>query len=757
VRKTGPIRLSRREEEVARLVAEGLSNREIATRLFVSERTAEYHVEQIRNKLGFHSRAQVAAWVADRGASPLPKADQPSRHNLPRQLTSFVGREAEQEELRKILTEARLVTLTGVGGVGKTRLGLKLGSDLLARYESGVWLVDLAPLSDPALVAGAVIQALGLTEEPGRTQRETLQSRLESRRCLLLFDNCEHLVAACAELAEFLLRSCPRVQLLCTSREALRIPGEVVWSLQPLALPDDKSSDPFASDAMRLFRDRAQASRPGFILGAGQIPLVATICRRLDGIPLAVELAAALVQVMPIEEILGRLEDRFRLLASGPRTVSTRQQTLHGTLEWSHDLLTDAERTVFGRLAVFAGGFTLEAAETVCAGDGVATKDVSGLIVQLAEKSLVTVPDDRRGRTYRLLETVREFAQERLGRRGEQERFRQRHLDFYLGLVERTASDELTWLKGLEDARDNLRAALSWSLGASQGDGLRLAASMSGYWHAHDHPLEGEGWLTRFLAVCPQRTALRAQALHAAAMLAWRLGHIELARTRLEEGLGIARELGDEAGVIDMSWSLGFVAQSQSDFDTARQISEEQLRIARESGDRYHIAGALHNLGIIAINQGDFKAARPALNDALATFTTLGRHFDVATSAAWLGLIAIELGEFDKAHALLTSSLHVRLEHGDSFGVVFVLELYAMLAAASGQPDRAVLLEGAADAIRETTGAVSSPFQQARVGRWLDPVRAALGPQADVYWGQGRAMGFDEAVNYALEAEPAHD
>jgi len=742
---------------VARLVADGLSNRQIATRLFVSERTAEYHVEQIRNKLGLHSRAQVAAWVSGQPASSASESAHMARHNLPVQLNSFAGRAFEQRELRKILSEARLVTLTGVGGVGKTRLALKLGSDLLARYESGVWLVDLAPVADPRLVITSVAHALGLIEQPNRTLRETVQAHLKSRRCLLLLDNCEHLVAACAELAEAVLRTCPRVNFLCTSREALRVQGEVVWSLHPLALPDDQNLNPLESESLVLFRERAQARQPGFTLGTAQTTVVAAICRRLDGIPLGIELAAALVGTLPLEQILERLDNRFRLLETGSRTMSIRQQTLRGTLEWSHDLLTEPEKTIFRRLTVFAGAFTLEAAEAICAGDGMEVEDVLGILVRLTEKSLLIGPAAGTRLTYRLLETVREFGRKHLDESGEEGRVRRQHLHFYLGLAAQTISDLPIWLTRLEDAQDDIRADLTWSLSADPALGLQLASTMSGYWFARDHMREGEEWLARFLGACPQRTVLRLRALHGAAMLGWRLGHIDLARSRLEEALAISRDVGDPILLLDVLGSLGFVAQSQSDFESARHFAEEQMRIAQRSDDRRHIAGALHTLGLIALNQGGYAAARPLFTDALEIFSVLESSYDMASLLAWLGLIAVELDEFDQARALLARSLHLRLELGDTFGVVFVLDVFAMLAAASGRPDRALLLNGAAETIRDSVGAASSPLHQARVSRWLNPVRQALGRNAAAYSRQGSEMGFDAAVAYALEDEARHD
>ncbi|MGH2352814.1 MAG: ATP-binding protein, partial [Chloroflexota bacterium] len=410
-------------------------------------------------------------------------------HNLPLQLTSFVGRERELPAVRDLLAEHRLVTLTGPGGTGKTRLALQVAADVLPAYPDGVWLVALAALADPALVPHAVAQAVGVREEPGRPLLGTLADALRPKRLLLVLDNCEHLLDACAHLADALLRACPHLRVLATGREALGIAGETAWRVPSLGLPDARHLPPVEVlsqyEAVRLFIDRALAVQPGFRVTNQNALAVVQVCARLDGIPLAIELAAARVRVLPVEQLLVRLEDRFRLLSGGSRTALERHQTLRAAVDWSYDLLTEPENAVFARLAVFAGGFTLDAAEAVCAGDGIEAVEVLDLLTHLVDKSLAVVDEQPDGTArYRLLETLRHYAREKLAAREEADTVRAQHATHYLALAEQ-ADPELRgprgagWLDRLRRDLDNMREALAWAEAGGEAElGLRLAAAL---------------------------------------------------------------------------------------------------------------------------------------------------------------------------------------------------------------------------------------------------------------------------------------
>jgi len=456
-------------------------------------------------------------------------------HNLPLQLTSFVGRDRERAGVRRLLATSRLVTLTGPGGVGKTRLALRVAADVLPEYPHGVWLAELAVLADPARVPQAVAAAAGVPEDPARPLLAVLADALRPRRLLLLLDNCEHLVGACARLADALLRACPGLTVLATSREPLSIAAEAAWPVPPLAVPDAGKPPPGGTaaryEAVRLFRDRAAAARPTFRLTRRNAPAVAQLCARLDGLPLALELAAARVRVLPVAELAARLEDRFRLLTGGSRAAPARQQTLRATLDWSYDLLSEPERALFRRLAVFAAGWTMAAAEAVGAdadGQGIAPGEVLDLLTGLLDKSLVTADEQPDGTArYRLLETVRQYAQERLAAGGEAEVVQRRHAAFFLGLAEAAAPELLggrqtAWLDRLEREHDNLRAALEWltERGAVEA-GLRLGNAVGPFWLTRGYLQEPRERLERLLALPgAEGTSLRARVLVGTAGLA---------------------------------------------------------------------------------------------------------------------------------------------------------------------------------------------------------------------------------------------
>jgi predicted ATPase len=438
-------------------------------------------------------------------AEPALRTSERAPHNLPSELSSFVGREKELSEVKRLLADTRLLTLTGSGGCGKTRLALAAATDLLEEFEEGVWMVELAPLADPALVPQAVASTLGVREQPGRSPTETLSDYLSSKQVLLVLDNCEHLIEACAVLAEALLHSCPELRILATSREALGITGEVAWLVPSLSLPDLRHLPEIESlpryESARLFVERTTAVKPTFALTERNATAVAQVCYRLDGIPLAIELAAARAKVLSVEQISERLDDCFRLLAAGSRTAMPRHRTLHATMDWSHDLLPDEEQTLFRRLSVFAGGFTLEAAESVCAGKDLQRDEVLELLSHLVDKSLV-VAWERDGEVrYRLLEMVRQYGREKLDESGEEAEVRRRHAAFFLGLAERVEPElqgpgQVERLDELERENGNLRVVMSWALSKGEaGIAGRLGWVLWRYWFLHGHQGEGRRWM----------------------------------------------------------------------------------------------------------------------------------------------------------------------------------------------------------------------------------------------------------------------
>jgi predicted ATPase/class 3 adenylate cyclase len=643
-------------------------------------------------------------------------------HNLPLQLTSFVGREAELVTVRDLLHRHRLVTLTGPGGTGKTRLALQAAADALVptdgqtAFADGVWLVELAALADPGLVPQAVAGALGVREEPGRPLPATLTDALRPKHLLVLLDNCEHLLDACARLADALLRACPHLTVLATSREALGIAGEVTWRVPSLAVPEGAAGRPAPdaaglarSAAVRLFADRAAAVRPGFAVTAENAAPVAQVCVRLDGIPLAIELAAARVRVLPPGQLLARLEDRFRLLTGGSRTALERHQTLQAAVDWSYDLLTGPERALFARLSVFAGGWTLEATEAVGAdsddpaGGGIEPDGVLDLLTRLVDKSLVVAEEQPDGSArYRLLETLRQYAEQKLAATGgEAGAARRRHAAHYLALAERAEPElegprQLAWLGRLEAELGNLRQALRWCLeeGGSAETGLRLAAALWHFWRHQGRQREGRAWLEAALGLpgAAARTAARAAALYVEGALAGIMGDGAVARARHGASVALWRELGDARGLARALAQLGLELERAGDPAAAAALLEEAVALARAAGDRWGLALALRFLGNLEI-RGPAAPGGPAgggasgpspLEASAALFRELGDAWGLGTALNGLGLRAFWAGDHAAARALLEEGLALRRTMGDRLGVALMLASLAAVARSQG-------------------------------------------------------------------------
>jgi predicted ATPase/DNA-binding SARP family transcriptional activator len=530
----------------------------------------------------------VAGSPTDRSEQKPPEA---GKHNLSGSLTSFVGREREKKEVERLLGTSRLLTITGTGGCGKTRLAQEVARDLVNAYADGVYLTELASLSESTLVPQAVAEALGVREQPGSSLTDTLADSLSAKTLLLVLDNCEHLVEACAHLVETLLKACPELRILTTSREPLGAAGEVIWQVPSLSGPSPLLRHALEElegyESVRLFVERARYRNPAFLLDQQNARAVAEICRKLDGIPLAIELAAARAG-LSVEQIAARLDDPLRLLTGGNRTATPRQRTLRGALDWSYELLVGFERVLFRRLSVFAGGFSLEAAETVSSGEGIEEEDVLDLLSRLVDKSLVVSEATGDGGVrYRMLEPVRQYAQERLEESGEGDALRGRHAAFFLALAEVAESklvepDQVSWFERLEREHDNLRAALRNALDRGKVEpGLRVGGAIWRFWYARGHLSEGRRWLEEALAQ-PGTAPARAKALRGAGALAWAQGDYARAETLFEESLALRRELGDRQGVAEAINGLASVARDRGEYARARALFEVNLAVCRE-------------------------------------------------------------------------------------------------------------------------------------------------------------------------------
>jgi predicted ATPase/class 3 adenylate cyclase len=695
----------------------------------------------------------------------LDNADLPN--NLPQQLTSFIGREKESEDVKALLSKTRLLTLTGSGGCGKTRLSLQVAADVLEDYPDGVWLIELAALTEPALVTQTLAQTLGLREETGRPLLQTLTEHLKPKRTLLVLDNCEHLLNAIAHLADALLRACPGVKILANSREGMGTAGEVVYRVPSLSLPDPKKLQTVISimqyESVRLFVERAGAVLPIFMVTNANAPALASVCRRLDGIPLAIELAAARVRVLSPEQIAARLDDRFRFLTGGNRSALPRQQTLRALIDWSFALLTLPEQTLLARLAVFAGGWTLEAAEAVTPGNGIEDWEVLDLLTGLVDKSLVLAQTQGDSTRYLLQETVRQYARELPRFRDAEAEIRRRHLEYFVTLAEEAdrhldGPQQKEWFARLEADHDNFRAALDFCLQdaepESEATGVRLTAAIYWFWFVRGYLSEGRAYLKAVLerpaaAVEPQ---VRARALTGAGILAREQGDDTEARTRFTQSLELAREQGDLRGVTGALNNLGMIALDQGDYATASPLYAESLELARAQGDRARIAAALNNMGNIVFYQQDYSAAQALYSECLTLARQLQNWQQTATYSNNLGLVARHQGDYEGARTLYAASLTLFLELEDRRGVAYVLEMLAALAAAEEQPARSVCLSGAAQAVRDAVGsALPAVDQQERDDR-LALLHSKSGDAAYMTaWAEGTAMSLEQAAGYALQ------
>jgi len=731
--------------------------------------------------------------------------------NLPAQVSSFIGREGELAAVRALVGGSRLVTLIGVGGAGKTRLGLEVAAGLLDGTGDGVWFVDLAPLADPDLVSVTVAEVLGVRQGPGHPVTDTVVQAVGQRSLLVLLDNCEHVIGACAKLADALLRGCPNLALLATSREPLGIGGERVYRVPSLGTPADGADgeEIWASEAVRLLADRAAAQGVPLAGDESAAEVAGRICRRLDGIPLALELAAARLRVMPAAELEARLDERFSLLTGGSRAGLPRQQTLRAMVDWSWELLNPAERAVLAALSVFAGGFGLAAAEVVAADQEVSPGEVVGLLGALVDKSLVQF--DRTGAgpgRYRLLETVRHYAAGRLDAQGPAavNHARTAHRDYYLALAEAAApqlvaADQAEWLDRLDAELGNLRSAIAVSLAQAEPEpGIRLAAALRVYWRVRGHAAEGADVLQALLAApaAAAATLPRARALAAAANLLQQTGGYAIAADYCQEALAIARAVGDEPLVADLLHQRAWILMRQGQPGAARPLIEqglglarrlgepdltgllvsaraaakyaagdpedaardaaEALRLFRQAGDRQEAGVMLCNLGYNELSAGDLDAARRHLVESLDIARALNARSDIVYETFNLGLAEYLDGSPSAAEALFAESLDLARRTGRKVHMAYALIGLALVGRGGTDPGWSARLHGAADQALADLGHALEPLEARLADQDRQRLRAAMGTEAfDAEYAAGRTLDLTLAMAAAVaeEARPA--
>ncbi|MGH7537766.1 MAG: protein kinase domain-containing protein, partial [Gemmatimonadales bacterium] len=704
----------------------------------------------------------MAAFV-DALAAPEAPAGAPP----PAQLTSFIGRERETAAVLELLQGTRLLTLTGVGGSGKTRLALEVASHVGAQYPDGVAWVELAPLSNPELVPHHVADALGVRRDGIRAAADALLEGLREWDALLVLDNCEHLVEACARLADALLRGCPRLRIMATSREALGIGGERAWLVPPLALPPPEAGEPITravaalSEAVRLFVERTQAVRPSFELLDGNAAAIARICRRLDGLPLAIELAAARARILDPQQIATRLDDVFGLLSSSSRATPPRHRTLRNTIEWSHDLLTEPERILFRRLAVFAGGFTIDAAEAVAG-----MPDVLDLLSGLVDKSLVSLETEALEARYRMLETMRQFARERLVEASEAAELGRRHAQFFLARAEAAepflSNQTEGWQERLAEDLGNLRAAADWfeQDPDAMEAALRFAAALHWFWFGLGHYREArrrlEAALNRSGA---ERTRARGRALSSLATYMALQGETVALRPVAHESVAILRETADAS--VDLVCAMVGLGQScllEGDLEAAARVLAEALALSRTVPPRYWITYALYWHGRVAQARGDVAAARAAFDEGVTLGLEDGYNQPIAHLATMRGRLALAEGDSGSALSWYAVALPPLVRMQNHWSAIILVEDLARIATERGDAERAARLLGAAANLREEAGAAPLPLEREAMDRLAVSVRATIGPAAYVAAFQsGQALSLTQALDLAttMVGEPA--
>jgi predicted ATPase/class 3 adenylate cyclase len=728
-------------------------------------------------------------------------------NNLPVQLTTFIGREQEIEDAKKRLKSAHLLTLIGPGGTGKTRLSLQLAAELLPSFKDGVWVAELAPITDPALIMQTIGSIFGLREQAWMTLSDLVIDYLRAKNILLVVDNCEHLVEACAQLVEQFLHACPNLKIIASSREALGITGETVFRVPSLSLPDPSQlslETLMECESVQLFIERAAAANPTFILNEHNAASIAQICRRLDGIPLALELAAARATVFSAEQIAARLDDRFKLLTGGSRTALPRQQTLRAMIDWSYDLLSEDERTLLRKFSVFAGGWTFDAAEAVCP-----DLDVLNSLTQLVNKSLVTMEEEGGEVRYRLLETVRQYARDKLLEMGEAVQTRNSHFDYFFNLAmiagpKLEGTEALIWVLRLELEYDNIRAALDWGLDNNVEAVLRMVPALVYFWNRRGREEEGRHLINEALARVDklpalegeealQRIRILGEAWQNLAMLAYSqgdnahaseaseraatmarqvgdkrllalalgfeasgemfLGKTEGVKALLEEGLAAARESGDAfATALPMSLYGQAIALTQGDYKTAEKYVEDGFALLKQSGNRWGATMAMLSMGMMEKFRGNYHEARLRFAACEPLFRDLGDRHRINMVRSELAHIERYEGHYQKAEEMYRETLPEWKRIGHRAAIAHQLECFALLAKSKEQGQRAARLYGAAETLREKIDIPMTPQERIEYEKELANLRTGMDEKTyKSSWVEGQAMSMDDAIAFALE------
>ncbi len=687
-------------------------------------------------------------------------------NNLPTQMTSLVGRTRELAEVKRLLGKGRLLTLTGPGGTGKTRLSLEAAADVLEQFPHGVWLVELATLSDPALLAATVANVLDIREEHDRSLADTLIGALRTRKILLVLDNCEHLVDACARLVAAILPRSPGVTILASSREALNVPGEAIFAVPPLAVAEfgptrtELPVDRLAKlEAVQLFVERATAVRSGFALTPDNASLIARICWRLDGIPLAIELAAARIKVLPLEQILSRLDDRFRLLSTGSRTALPRQQTLSALIDWSYDLLSEPERILLRRLTVFVAGRTLPMVEEVCSGDGLERQQIFDLLSALVDKSLLVTEEGWDGETrYTMLESLWDYGDEKLLFHREALVYRKKHLDHFMRWVEAAepglyGADQQSWLERIGYEHYNITTALRFSAESSETveSGLRLAGSVARYWEVRSYLAEGLEHFRKLLDHAGDYpAAVIAKAEFGAGRLSWSQDRAQEALVHYRKAQAIYHRLG--MGEIEgmLHAVIGYAELDNANPGSAQDHFGRAAALGEQHRSRRVRAMADNGRGALAADEGRFGEARRIKEGCLVAFRALEDDWAIALVLGSLGRVCVANGDFEDGRAYLKEALTLGQRLGNKWAVPYAFEALATICVRQGNVRSAVRLYGAASAQREALALKFSPKERTAYDASLHAIRSAVSDGSfDAEWEKGRNLSLAETFALA--------
>lgn len=613
---------------------------------------------------------------------PLKSIDA-RRNNIPLELTSFIGRKKEIAEIRSLLSEVRLLTLIGFGGTGKTRLSIHIASILLDEFSHGVWFVELAKLSEPSYILQEIASALNVTTDEKRNKLDVLTDFLREKEILLILDNCEHLIAECAGIVESLLQNCPGIKIIVTSRESLHIPGEYIYQVPTLSLPDSKGNSSVESlieyESVRLFLERVTSVQHGFKITNSNAHIISQLCTALEGIPLAIELAAARVKVLPVEKILERLKDRFNLLTGGKRTLLPRQQTMRALIDWSYELLSEKEKLLFQRLSIFSGGWSLEAAEKICQDNFLLEEEVLDLLSNLSDKSLIKVYETEDNTRYTMLETIKTYGDEKLTQSNYKNILQEKHFDFYYKFTEQSESglmgkEQGEWLKKIALENENIRECLKWSLGYNPDLTLRLSVALGKFWELRSHFTEGLGYMRKSLELAKSGDLnLKAKAMYWSGLYLLNQGNYIESKKYLNECLNIFRDINNKDGEALTLISLATMSLFENDYEKLNLYSEQSYSISSEISNKSYIARNLQNIALGLMQQGKHDEARIKLEESISLYREVNDALQLAKIIGNIGALEYLLSNYDKAISAFEESLKIRNELGDKQGIAIAL------------------------------------------------------------------------------------